>query len=193
MFELPSYDVHFNQFRENGGYQPKVAGAALLFSARYELAIDIGAHVGFFSVTASRYFKRVVAFEPRSDNFLALKKNVPSNVLCFNSAVGKSRGRCSMHNPSKDNSGAWEMVPGNDTDIVMLDEFSLKPDVIKIDVQGAERDVLEGARETLLRYKPVLIVECVKNGVADPAPGQYLAELGAKPAMKIGKDVVFVW
>lgn len=193
MFELPSYDTHFNRFRESGGYQPKVAGAAMVFAMKYDLAIDIGAHVGFFSAAVARYFNQVVAFEPRTDNFLALKRNVPSNVLCFNSAVGKARGRCGMHNPSQDNSGAWEMVPGNDTDIVVLDEFSLKPNVIKIDVQGAERDVLEGARETLLRYKPVLIVECVKGGVADPAPGEYLAELGAKPVMKIGKDVVFLW
>lgn len=58
-----------------------------------------------------------------------------------------------------------------------LDDLNLAPDFIKIDVQGAEMAVLRGARETLQKHKPILLVELPTH----EAEGRFLAMMGYQP------------
>lgn len=58
--------------------------------------------------------------------------------------------------------------------LAALDSFGVSPAFVKIDVQGAEAEVLEGARETLGRQSPVLIVE----GGVESEPSQILSSFG---------------
>ena len=46
-----------------------------------------------------------------------------------------------------------------DVDVVTLDSLSLKPNLIKIDVQGAELDVLKGGCGTISNFRPVIFIE----------------------------------
>jgi len=71
-------------------------------------------------------------------------------------------------------------------DIRRGDDLELAPDVIKIDVEGAEHDVLIGLRETVLRHTPTLFVENSDwNNVTS-----YLSDLGYSPYRWMGDELV---
>ena len=85
--------VLFNQVWLSRGYSP--AGFEIQPG---DTVIDIGAHVGFFSVFAARKAKRgrVYSFEPAPQNFALLQKNVAlngiKNIVLHQAAVSRSRG-----------------------------------------------------------------------------------------------------
>jgi FkbM family methyltransferase len=122
--------------------------------------IDIGAHIGYYTVLAARltgYAGLVIAFEPEPGNFELLLANVAlnrlPNVVCFPLAVSNVNGKKRLF-LSEDNTGDHRLAPpaGSnrpdlDVRVVRLDEFTALPptvDFVKIDVQGAEHLAIEG-------------------------------------------------
>ena len=120
--------------------------------------IDIGAHIGIFSIAAARYAPdvKVFAFEPLPDNFMRLQKNIARNdlqgqVLAINQAVAGVRGTMDLYmmperfSPSKfplhDNKGKVSV-----TCVTLQDIFNTyhidRCDFLKIDVEGAEWEIL---------------------------------------------------
>lgn len=188
MLSLPEQDTHFTKYRQTGDYQRNRLNAVVPLLTRYGLALDIGAHVGFWSRMLAERFQRVVAFEPQPDNFLHLIRNVPSQVECHRCALGSEVGTAGITNPAPHNSGAWHLMPGNEVLVLPLDHFQLQPDFIKIDVQGHEKEVIRGARKTLERHHPVIIVESDQSN-----PAAELTALGAVPVGCILKDVIWMW
>src|SRR3546814_2469694 len=71
-----------------------------------------------------------------------------------------------------------------------LDWFGLAPDLIKYDVQGHEVRALKGSIETLKRHKPVVIVECWRDGERDNGPRHLLESIGASLVESVGKDLI---
>jgi len=71
-------------------------------------------------------------------------------------------------------------------DIRRGDDLGLAPDIIKIDVEGAEHDVLIGLHETILRHTPTLFVENSDWNNVTP----YLSDLGYSPYRWVGDDLV---
>jgi FkbM family methyltransferase len=139
---------------------------------------DIGAHIGFFSLLASRLVGdagRVHAFEPMTENrqrlLAAVELNQDNNLTVHAVAVAGASGEAVLHaHPS---TTMWTLVPerGETAGITVscstLDELAqslASPDLIKIDVEGAEVDVLRGGSEFLQRARPYVIVE-----FSDPA------------------------
>jgi FkbM family methyltransferase len=129
--------------------------------------LDVGAHVGYYSVLAGRLAGPrglVVAFEPNPRNYELLLANVwrngLTNVVCFPWAVGERNGFAQLH-LAPENSGDHRLYGDGTRDrvpvrTVALDALeALRPpvDVVKIDVQGAEEAVLRGA-ERLLAGSP---------------------------------------
>jgi FkbM family methyltransferase len=181
---FPESDKHFIG-RDPAKYQRQIYDLALNYVTGRGTAVDIGAHVGIFTRRMEEDFQTVHSFEPEPDNFRCLSQNCKTatlhNVALFECyTVGK------MINPRHDNSGAWEFMPVGNVQGVPLDSFELENvDLIKIDVQGSEEPVLIGAKETLARCRPVLIVE-------NPHKEQ-LKELGYKMVKCVNKDGVFVY
>lgn len=161
--------------------------------------VDVGAHLGYFTILMARIAGpsgRVVAFEAFPDTFRTLEENIAlnrlENVVIEPRAVSDAPGTISLVFERKQRfsgtpSAVAYAVEGEsdvlDVPAVSLDEyFRQRPDLpqlIKIDVEGAEFAVLCGARETLVRARPVLLVEVHGRGGQqfDRVTG-FLAECG---------------
>jgi len=131
---------------------------------------DIGANVGFYTLLASILVGsegKVIAFEPLPRNIYYLKKhielNMCKNVLILEVAVADKNG-LAYFDDSRDPSMGCISNRGNlQVKTVSLDELVNTaqippPDFIKIDVEGAELLVLNGARRVLIEYSPVIFL-----------------------------------
>jgi len=134
-------------------------------------AVDIGAHIGLYTVPYARIAKHVHAFEcsPKSFNYLCTNialNNLHYNVTKYNVALGAqaSTGTYYIQDPG-DGGGNGLYVEGEpkvdtlEVPIQPLDAFNINNiGIIKIDVEGYELQVIQGALKTLERnnYPPLL-------------------------------------
>jgi len=134
---------------------------------------DVGANVGIYTLLASLKacaYGRVYAFEPLARNLRYLHRHVAinhlQNCLIMEVAVSDTEGTQRLSAAPWDHSMA-RLSPDGELEIptVTLDrciygEKGLRPpNVIKIDVEGAELPVLRGASRTLTEYRPCLFIE----------------------------------
>ncbi|HXG59056.1 MAG TPA: FkbM family methyltransferase [Thermoanaerobaculia bacterium] len=138
--------------------------------SRGDVVLDIGANVGFFTILASRLVGRegtVCAFEPLPRNVELLKEhvrlNAASNVRVFAVAVASTIGRASFEVAGSPSMGRLAETGSIEVETASLDSFwrsgalSL-PTFMKIDVEGAEYEVLTGARELLDAARPAILL-----------------------------------
>jgi len=124
--------------------------------------VDIGAYDGgeIKKVLANNSnYKKIYAFEPDKDNFNKLKANFENfkNIELMN--VGVSNKNCEIGFDFQSNMGSRINKDSlNKTKFIILDDLSIKADIIKIDVEGFEKDVLEGATKTIDKFKPNLCI-----------------------------------
>jgi FkbM family methyltransferase len=161
-----------------GTYERELAGAVAGSVRQGDVCYDIGAHRGFFSgVFALAGASRVIAFEPFPDNCAQLQRlfaNNPHLPLTFEqTAVGRddgivefnvmpdsSMGKLASSSFQPDvESAAVLKVSVRSLDSLISEGKYPAPQIIKIDVEGAEVDVLQGAKNTLLKNKPLLFIE----------------------------------
>lgn len=145
------------------------------------IVLDVGANIGLTSFIFSGWAKTVHSFEPNPSVFPLLAKNVAANNLtnvhCHQMAVGASSGSTRFTGTSAfghiSRDGSGEEVVMTHIDKAVHDLGIAKVDVIKIDVEGFEPSVLEGARETIQRDRPVIYMEInsiclMRNGRFNP-------------------------
>ena len=132
-------------------------------------ALDIGAHVGIWTRRLAVDFQEVIAFEPLPKHIECHKKNCEeySNVVLHKIALSNTNEKKVM--TTKDNNSGmstlvvpqWKLpktiVP---IETRTLDSYNFpKIDFIKMDVEGWEEQVLRGAMDTILKYKPRMYIE----------------------------------
>jgi FkbM family methyltransferase len=161
------------QSRSTGlpGYQVRSRQQSLfnLHGVRRRVAIDVGANVGLWARDLCQEFERVIAFEPIQEFRECLEMNVKSpNLFVDPRALGNRTGSVEMVRVAG-NAGHTHVNPASiwgTTEIVRLDDLSLEHvDYIKIDCEGYEREVLEGAAETIQRCRPRICVEQKPHGI----------------------------
>jgi FkbM family methyltransferase len=141
---------------------------ALSHCSRFGLAIDVGAHVGGTAAYMARHFERVIAFEAVPETFDLLCRNIPGNVEARNQAVSDTIGEVLFeYNPrfshlSHRHSG--EKTLGKSQTVgpiptVTIDSLAVDVTFLKVDVEGAEIEVVRGAIETIERSKPLILIE----------------------------------
>jgi FkbM family methyltransferase len=142
-------------------------------------AVDIGAHVGISVHQWAPLFEHVHAFEPMIDHFECLELNTSrfDNVTRHNCAMSNQSAMLKGAYRTMKNSGSFQLVDDEfvavnhkkakiyDIPSQRLDDFELENvDLIKIDVEGWELDVLRGAKQTIQRCHPVMMIEYNQGG-----------------------------
>ena len=128
-----------------------------------DVVYDVGAHVGFFSVCAARRGATVYAFEPLAANAARLERNAGLNALeihTVEAAAWSETGTVDL--VPGDSEKEFHAVAGAGVPSIALDEFAERerpPTLMKLDVEGAEADVLRGARGILAGARPTIVCE----------------------------------
>lgn len=171
-------------------------GDVLKFVPGRDIAVQAGGNVGVYPQRLGQQFKRVYTFEPDRENYACMQENAPAaNVLKFRAALGEERGKCGLAR-IEENAGAHYICSGDDTPVVTIDELGLDGcDLIMLDVEGTELAALKGARNTIARFRPVVVAEdkglSERYGVSEGAIADWLGrEFGYKPIGRVGHDVV---
>ena len=139
---------------------------------------DIGANIGYYTLLARSLVGsegRVFAFEPHPEAYEKLKENIKlngyTNVIPLNKAVSNKSGRTKFYLHS--DSGRSSLLHPEDenkwieVETIVLDEFiereGVTPDIIKMDIEGAEPLALEGMRKLLKTKELILFIEYEYN------------------------------
>ena len=148
-----------------------------LFSALVSVGgdvIEVGANIGAHTVPLAKVVQDAMlhAFEPQPVVFQNLCANLSinccENVLAWPFAVGGAPGRLSVPNVNYADHGNFGAVSlmqegdGFEVSVITLDDYARNLEsvcLLKVDVEGMEREVILGARETIKRLRPVLYVE----------------------------------
>ncbi len=162
---------------------------------------DIGANIGYYSVLAAHAnpLNVVIAFEPSVINAKRLQENVSLNgiekqVTLVPFAVGRNAGNATLFQSAIDNRGMTSLQPTENTvsssevSIVALDDFFrqqdvAKPEIIKMDIEGAEWQALQGMQNLLAHFKPMLLIELddkllIQNNSSANEIAAWLSHLG---------------
>lgn len=163
----------------------------ILDNLKEGIALDIGANIGNHSIYFSRYFKSVLAFEPHPQiySLLLLNSNIAPNIQAYNFGLG-DRSKAIELNENWENMGSASTVhcwveDGSKllVNIRSLDELELGCEAIslmKIDVEGFESSVLDGAKLTIQKYHPLILIEQLESefiGASTPSI-DFLTEQG---------------
>jgi FkbM family methyltransferase len=144
------------------------------------LFVDVGANIGLMSVFVANKFKNseVVAFEAHPKTAEILRGNIElndlSNIQIVQKALGAKAGKVVIYDNWQMNRGAASIMYGDEgnegyeVEMTTLDSvMNRKVSLVKIDVEGAELDVLKGMQDVIVRDKPTLIVEISKGRTND--------------------------
>jgi FkbM family methyltransferase len=175
----------YDEYKEGIIYEPATVLALSKFLAPGDVFIDLGAHVGFHSVVAAAMVGPsgvVLAFEPNPASYASLSNHIEINKLshlrAFNMAVGGFDGKATLYE-NLDNDGECALWPVNQSvDNIKTASTSLNStsvpqvtldtiasqlrlsriDVLKMDVEGSEVKVMEGAQQYLAGGAAKLII-----------------------------------
>jgi FkbM family methyltransferase len=189
-----------NRVLRYGYYEPAVAQ---LFAAHVRPdadIVDVGANVGFFTVSGAKKLTtgRLLAAEPTTEAHNRLRENVARNgvaekVILFKGMVGSVQGQAEIHfvpgleeyssmkNPehfaTTNQEIQKESVPIDTLDH-LVNLHGLRPALMKVDAEGAEYSVFQGAHEVLMKHRPVVFSEIWRERTtADGHSGQELVEM----------------
>jgi FkbM family methyltransferase len=184
---FPTYETHFPRMLEKSVdkgsppvYQEGARKRSIQLCRQRRVALDVGANVGLWGRDLCEAFDHVIAFEPVNDFRQCLIKNVKSDRLEVRSvALGNENTRAVM-TITEGNSGHSHIDPNSfgsgDTEVITLDSLSLPVvDYIKIDCEGFEYRVLQGAEQTIRRCRPIVVIEQKPHAAYSRDYGQFAA------------------
>ena len=163
-----------NRAMQAGTFEAEETALVKQYLGNAEVFVDIGANIGFYTCLARSLGKHAIAVEPLAQNldylYANLNENGWSDVEVFPVALGSQPCIATLHGASTGASliAGWagtspllrQIVAVSTLDILLGDRFDGKRLVIKVDVEGTECAVLEGALKTLrMSPRPIWLVE----------------------------------
>ena len=173
-------------------------------SKKSNIFIDVGAHIGFYSILTSDHFKQVYSFEPNFRNYQKLLKNIKQNKLerkirSFNHGLGEKQQKLKGISASKGEliqTSGFYVSQNNKTgeDVLILkgdDVIKLVNEdiTLKIDVEGYEYNVLKGLKTILLNNNCFIQVEIWDKNIKNVL--SFLGNLNYQKLITIDGDTFF--
>lgn len=187
----------FQLFWRGGDYYEPITRALLASLLRPgDTFLDIGAHLGFFSLTMglSNRGVKIIAFEPNPKNFRLLQANVAANglseIICEPIAISDHDGEALLYLTESDMSASLmkdfqaedtRQIDSIEVRTASLDNYLAQqeitsPLIIKVDIEGHEPAFFRGAAQTIAVQKPDIILEVLYE--QDPELVRHLRSLG---------------
>ena len=170
-------------FKSGEIWEPHVLKVFDEYLNKDSVCIDAGAHIGYHTIYMSSIVQRVHAFECNNKTYEKLRKNIQSNkinnvnlykygltdkktndiyIAFFNQSNTGASGL--SNNPMKTPEYFEPLKKKQTVNMMTIDDLNLsKLDFIKIDVEGYERKVIDGAMKTINKYKPIILMEVWEN------------------------------
>ncbi len=182
-------------------YEPDKQFALSKFLRNNSIFFDIGANVGMHSLYALKSFPgvKIVAFEPFPKNVSYLKevisRNKIINIDLIPCAVGNSTGKIYFEEGATNLQGKISNEKSNiEVSIISLDYYisqsNLVPDLIKVDVEGAEIEVLKGSKQLLSKHSPIWVIE-LHNQEQCKLVSEFFADKNYKLLRIVGDNDLF--
>ena len=172
---LLEVDPRWEHTAWDGSYEPEALDAYLKLVKPGMLVFDVGGGIGFYALVAARAGANVVAFEPDPENARSFAEHVTINGLeerihIIHQAVYSHTGHitlavsegASAHRNASVSADRPSTRSGFEVACTTLDDYvgsNVGPGLVKMDVEGAESDVLRGADRTIRVFRPVLLCE----------------------------------
>jgi len=118
----------------------------------------VGAYFGSYVLLASPRVEHVIAIEPHPDIVKVLRETISRNDLENVTVIEQAlfsrtvRGQLGRRNN-------FQVALDGPIETTTLDDLNLAPNVIKMDIEGAEYDALVGAQRTIEKHRPTILVE----------------------------------
>jgi len=197
----PAYDERCAQvtFRETGEALPEILARV----PGRRVVVQAGGNCGPLVRLLAPVFEAVYTFEPDPRNFVALTVNTAqlANVHRYQAALGANRGRIGLAQGDARfpaNCGALYASGAGAIPTLQIDDLGLEVcDLILLDVEGAEAQAIQGAANTIIAHRPVVVIE--SKGLGERFFGeppdlaeQALTVMGYRRALKLRADIVMV-
>ncbi len=163
-------------------YEEAETGMLSRLIRRGDTVLDVGANVGWHAIFLAKRVPGITvhSFEPVPDTYHSLVEHLELNGMAeihpHHFGFSKEAGRLSFFLPPASVNASAANLTGRpdvrriDVEVRRLDDFvraeGITPAVVKVDVEGAELHVLEGAPDTLRRHRPVVFAEMLRKWAA---------------------------
>lgn len=166
------------------------------------VAVQAGGHCGIWPLWLAKHFKKVYTFEPEPENFACLKENcgdsVGRKIFAMNACLGREPTKIKLARNGKNTGGHKGTQEPGDTPVVTIDGLQLVDacDLIVLDIEGMELPALQGAKNTIKQFRPVLMLEDRGHGDRYGWGGAeklhaWLAEMGYRDRAHVSYDRIW--
>jgi FkbM family methyltransferase len=201
-FYIPDGDLPKHHIAESVVQHDAILNQKVLAYAKAKRhMVDVGGNVGRWSVDFAKHFATVSAFEPAPYHIECFEKNCASysNIKLYPYGLSNTNKKGNLEVAVEQHLGSTRVIPSENGKIELktLDEHNFEDvDVLKVDVEGLEIDVLQGAEKTIAKCKPIIVIErCVFNserfGLDKMASHNELDRQGYKRLFKITRDCIY--
>jgi len=179
----------------DGYYEPFQSDILLELGKKSQRFLDIGANMGFYSLAIAIENPKisVISFEPQPSVYQIMLKNIEMNQLherinLINMGLGHQADELTMYIPKFTGTGGGSFKNLHEDEgeahqikvpVVTLDSLELSAsDLVKIDVEGFELNVIDGAKELISQNRPTIMAELLRK---------WMKPFGHSPQMFLNK------
>jgi FkbM family methyltransferase len=161
--------------------------------------VQAGGNCGYYVKLFAEQFETVYTFEPESLNFLCLTANTYNmdNVIRLQACVGNEKKLLKTQCDDKQCGSTHISADAGKVPTLLIDELGLEScDLIQLDTEGFEYFGLLGAKQTIKKFLPVIVIEwCTpwaeRYGVTYEMVTDFLAPYGYEKIARYDADIVF--
>lgn len=181
LFNTYVYCSISDHIKTNKFWEPHIHEVFEKYINKDSIVVEGGSHIGSHSIKIAKLAKHLICFEPLKQSNELLRKNLKNNncdnVTVFNTALGNKLSKSMFAWIPFGNVGASGLddnpmgIPNNqkdlnpetdlyEVDVNTVDSLKLdRLDFLKLDVEGYETKAVEGAMDTIIRHRPIVLLE----------------------------------